>query len=259
MKYIKPLNYDDKSDELEQNRRAFFEEHNVTKRVSCMSQSGCRRYDKIAYLLEMTSTIRHSFFDHSEIFETSDGHYVGVASPTETDVDVKHYFDSLEGWQVCPGMYSALSPSFFKKIDATTTTDVVFERHMRKLVERNFEQDREAFITEREMDEWLDQGPHHLLHLFQFKVSRKKRALIYVETKDFIKGFTPFMGPMLNATQLTRMLERPLTDSELERIRRQKCWLGWRIRTPSLEIGVETRAVSPCNFHGLDPRRPTVV
>lgn len=220
-------------------RTRFYAEHSVIKRVSG------RNWDKVQYLLEMQSG-RNPYFARAELFETLDSQYVAVVSPNDSD-DARTYFESLDGWQSCPGMYSTTHPSYFKMVDMHTTPDAVFERHMRKLVELNFEPVRDAFVTERELDEWLDQGPYHLLDLFLPKIRKTKRGqgLIFVETSDFIRGFTPVMGPMVNATQLARMLERPLTDSELTRIRRQKCWVGWKIRTPSLEVGVETRALSP--------------
>ena len=155
-KYIeRPCRWEEdaESPEVRQNRLSFFAEHNVTKLVPD------RRWRSVWYLLEMSSTWSgNRFFERGELFETSDGHYVGIMSPYDSDAQT--YYDALEGWQTCPGMCNKNFPSFFKKVDVHKTADVVFERHMRKLVELNFEPVRDAFVTEQELDDWLDQGPH---------------------------------------------------------------------------------------------------
>jgi hypothetical protein len=227
MVYIEPLNAFHKSDELERNRRAFFHEHNVTKRISVVT--AVRKYEKARYVLEMPPVgSSNGFFDHAEIFETSDGGLVGVASPYESEAN-RNYFNSLGGWQTCPGMYESSCPSYFKKVDESANLDTVFEGHMRKIVELNFEPVRDAFVTEREIREWLDEPPE-LAHVFRYK--KRKNIFPTVESTDFTKGVSEVMGPLLSATQLARALERPLTDSELARMRlKGKCLLGWRIRT----------------------------
>jgi hypothetical protein len=227
MVYIEPLNALHKSPELEQNRRAFFEAHNVTKRVSIVT--AVRKYEKARYVLQMPPVgSENMFFDHVEIFETSDGHLVGVASPYESEAN-RPFFESLENWNECPGMYHESCPSYFKKVDESANLDTVFEGHMRNIVERNFEPVRDAFITEREIREWLVDPPN-LGRVFRYK--KPKNMFPTIDFPDFAKGISEVMGPLLTATQLARAFERPLTDSELARMRlKGKCLLGWQIRT----------------------------
>ena len=224
MKYIEPLNSSHKSDELERNRRFFFDEHNVTKRISVVT--AVRKHEKARYILDIFSS--SGFFDHVEIFETSDGHLIGVASPYESEAN-QPYFDSLGDWHACPGMYHASCVSFFKKVDESSNLDTVFEGHMRKIVDCNFEPVCDSFITEREIREWLVDPPN-LARVFRY--IKPKNMFPTVDFVDFTKGVSKVMGPLLSATQLARMLERPLTDAELARMRlKGKCLLGWRIRT----------------------------
>jgi hypothetical protein len=227
MVYIEPLNPFHKSPELERNRRAFFEAHGVTKRVSVVT--AVRKHEKARYVLEMPPVgSSNGFFDHAELFETSDGHLIGVASPYESEAN-RNYFNSLGGWHECPGMYESSCPSYFKKVDESANLDTVFEGHMRKIVELNFEPVRDAFITEREICEWLDEPPT-LARVFRYK--KPKNMFPTVDFPDFNKGLTCVLGPLMSATQLARALERPLMEAELGRMRlKGKCFFGWRIRT----------------------------
>jgi hypothetical protein len=241
--YFPPLNSHNDGPVLEANRRAFFQEHNIMKKVTTRTKM---TYDKARYLLEMPEFGRNgTVFDHVEIFKTGDNCYVGVVSPYGSRTLQVYFINELEGWNTCPNVYDHTEhTSFYKKVDASTPSIVVTEHHAKKTIMTNFEEVRGSFVTEDEISFWLskaDRAQNLLARLFVYDRDspRRRRSC----TPNLFDTLDRVHGTRKNASQMARALERPLTDEELSRIKHTKGWYGVQICTGSIQFDTTTRGL----------------
>jgi hypothetical protein len=225
--FLLPTNSFYDCDELRENRRSFCETHLVTKRIRSDTRM---KYDKVRYILGMPELGGDTVFDHIELFETSDGYYVGIASPygSRSDFIRKVFLEDLAGWDVCPGMYCTSEDSFFKKILKTVAPSDILERVTTEFIEANFEPDAEGVLERIDLMQWFDTLPSRkwsrLLHYDSQSPKRSRHVTIF----DHIQKR---LGPFKSWKQVVRDVPTRLADEHEGSIR---CFLtGWRIKTTS--------------------------